>query len=140
MYVRLAHREDTVFTQYFHLAAIPRRLRVGDVVEAGEVIGLLGETGIKHSRAHLHFTVSVRSKGEGPEQFIDPEPLVALWPVAVPVFGDVGSIARTHTIPGHPRGPYGKRRKKRAGKKRDRTAQIEPEPPSPSPSPSPAKP
>jgi hypothetical protein len=127
MYVRLAHRDGTVFTQYFHLAAIPRELTAGDEVEAGEVIGLLGTTGIKHSAPHLHFTVSVRSSGEGPEQFIDPEPLVALWPVAIPVFGDVASIARTHTIPGHPRGPYGRRKRK----KRAAETAVEVTPPAP---------
>jgi murein DD-endopeptidase MepM/ murein hydrolase activator NlpD len=112
MYVRLSHRDGTVFTQYFHLAAIPGHLREGTPVRAGEVIGLLGATGIKHSEAHLHFTVAVKSSEEGPEQYIDPEPLIALWPVAVPVFGDVASIARTHVVPGHPRGPYGQRARK----------------------------
>lgn len=123
MYIKLSHRDGTVFTQYFHLAAIPKSLRVGDEVRAGQVIGLLGATGIRYSEAHLHFTVSVRSNGEGPEQYIDPEPLIALWPVAIPVFGDVGSIARTHTIPGHPAGPYGKKRhKKRPEKKKKKRA------------------
>jgi murein DD-endopeptidase MepM/ murein hydrolase activator NlpD len=127
MYVRLSHRGGTVFTQYFHLAAIPRALSPGDEVEAGEVIGLLGATGIVHSEAHLHFTVSVRSSGDGPEQYIDPEPLIALWPVAVPVFGDVGSIARTHTIPGHPRGPYGKRKRKARAAVKPRLADPAPQ-------------
>lgn len=112
-YVRLSHRKGTVFTQYFHLAAIPTPLTVGKKVRAGEVIGLLGDTGIVASRPHLHFTVSVKQSPTGAEQFIDPEPLIALWPVAVPVFGDVGSIARTHLVPGHPKGPFRKKRKKR---------------------------
>ncbi len=111
-YVRIGHRDDTVFTQYFHLAAIPKQLRDGSKIRAGQVIGLLGETGIDHSGAHLHFTVSVRQAKNQPEQFIDPEPLIALWPVAVPVFGDVGSISHTYLVPGRPRGPFRKQRKR----------------------------
>jgi hypothetical protein len=102
LYVRLAHRDATVFTQYFHLAAIPRWIQPGRRVGAGEVIGLLGDTGVKDSFAHLHFAVSVRQSPSDPEQYIDPEPLIALWPVAIPVFGDVGSIASTHVVPGQP--------------------------------------
>ena len=48
-YVRIAHRDGTVFTQYFHLAAIPRWVERGVHVKAGEVIGLLGDTGVKES-------------------------------------------------------------------------------------------
>jgi len=119
LYVRLAHREGTVFTQYFHLAAIPRRIRPGLPVSAGDVIGLLGDTGVKDSAAHLHFTVSVKQSPTDPEQYIDPEPLIALWAVAVPVFGDVGSIAYTHVIPGHPLGPHAARRSRRRAAKQE---------------------
>jgi len=102
LYVRLAHRDATVFTQYFHLAAIPRWIQPGRAVTAGQVIGLLGDTGVRDSAPHLHFAVSVRQSPTDPEQYIDPEPLIALWPVAIPVFGDVASIASTHVVPGHP--------------------------------------
>ena len=80
MYVRIAHRDRTVFTQYFHLAAIPRTLEPGMKVKAGETIGLLGDTGVRESGPHLHFTVSVKADGKE-ERYVDPEPLVALWPV-----------------------------------------------------------
>ena len=61
IYVRLSHFGGMVFTQYFHLAAIPRVLRRGDHVKAGEVIGLLGDTGTGGGRArHLHFALSIR--------------------------------------------------------------------------------
>lgn len=80
-YVRISHSDRRVFTQYFHLAAIPKRLHKGRVIRAGETIGLLGETGVEHSGAHLHFTVSVRETPEAPDVYIDPEPLIALWPV-----------------------------------------------------------
>jgi murein DD-endopeptidase MepM/ murein hydrolase activator NlpD len=84
-YVRIAHRNGTVFTQYFHLAAIARWVEVGVPVKAGEIIGLLGDTGVKESSAHLHFTVSVRPAENLVEEYIDPEPLVALWPLRIPL-------------------------------------------------------
>src|SRR5882724_1416233 len=37
-YVRLSHRNGTVLTQYFHLAAIPRGIERGAFVKCGEVI------------------------------------------------------------------------------------------------------
>ena len=58
IYVRLSHFGGMVFTQYFHLAAIPRLLSRGDHVKAGEVIGLLGDTGTGGGRRHLHFALS----------------------------------------------------------------------------------
>ena len=48
-FVRIAHRNGTVFTQYFHLAAIPRGIERGVPVKGGDVIGLLGDTGVKES-------------------------------------------------------------------------------------------
>lgn len=84
MYVRLSHRDGKVFSQYFHLAAIPRHLSEGDKVRAGQIIGLLGDTGVKESTAHLHFTVSVKPTPTAREIYMDPEPLIALWPLMVP--------------------------------------------------------
>jgi len=86
-FVRLSHRNGTLFTQYFHLAAIPRGLQRGMFVKAGDVIGLLGDSGVKESAPHLHFALSIRMPKEGAERYIDPEPLVALWPLRVPVDG-----------------------------------------------------
>src|SRR4029079_15693204 len=90
MYVRIAHREGTIFTQYFHLAAIPRRLEVGMHVKAGELVGLLGDTGVKHSAPHLHFTVSVKPTELTPERYMDPEPLIALWLLRIPATDPAG--------------------------------------------------
>lgn len=84
MYVRIAHREGKVFSQYFHLAAIPRDLSTGDRIKAGQVIGLVGDTGVKESNPHLHFTVSVKPSATAREIYMDPEPLIALWPVKTP--------------------------------------------------------
>jgi murein DD-endopeptidase MepM/ murein hydrolase activator NlpD len=103
-YVRLAHRNGTVFTQYFHLAAIPRWVQVGVPVKAGDVIGLLGDTGVKESTAHLHFTVSVRPSNDWAEQYVDPEPLVALWPLRIPCEGSAIGLVSTAGKVGVPLG------------------------------------
>lgn len=103
-YVRLAHRNGSVFTQYFHLAAVPRALQPGVRVKAGDVIGLLGDTGVKESTAHLHFTVSVRPADDWPEQYVDPEPLIALWPLRIPIAGSPVAILSTGGRPGVPIG------------------------------------
>lgn len=104
LYVRLSHRNGTVFTQYFHLAAIPRWIRVGRPVEAGEVIGLLGDTGVKESGPHLHFTISVKPSPDRPEEFIDPEPLIALWPLHLRARGTDGRSLSTGAAVGQVHG------------------------------------
>lgn len=92
-FVRIAHKNGTVFSQYFHLAAIPRGLERGKYVKVGDVVGLLGDTGVKESAPHLHFTISIRLSKDRPEKYIDPEPLIALWPLHVPVEGsEVGLV------------------------------------------------
>ncbi len=103
-YVRIAHRGGTVFTQYFHLAAIPRWVQVGVPVKAGDIIGLLGDTGVKESTAHLHFTVSVRPAEDWAEQYVDPEPLVALWPLRIPLPDSPVVLVSTAGRPGVPLG------------------------------------
>ncbi len=103
-FVRLAHRDGTVFTQYFHLAAIPTGLERGVHVKGGDVIGLLGDTGVKESAPHLHFAISVRPWKDGPERYMDPEPLIALWPVRVPVDGSEVGLVTTLARPGLPLG------------------------------------
>ncbi len=50
-------------------------------VKAGEPIGTVGDTGVHQSGPHLHFAVSVRTSPDDPELFIDPEPMLHLWPV-----------------------------------------------------------
>jgi len=103
-FVRLSHRDGTVFTQYFHLAAIPTGLERGVRVKGGDVIGLLGDTGVKESAPHLHFAISVRPWKDGPERYLDPEPLIALWPVRVPVDGSEVGLVTTLARPGLPLG------------------------------------
>jgi murein DD-endopeptidase MepM/ murein hydrolase activator NlpD len=108
-YVRLAHRGGTVFTQYFHLAAVPRWVEVGAPVKAGDVIGLLGDSGVKESSAHLHFTVSVRPASDWTEVYVDPEPLIALWPLRIPLDGSPIVLVSTGGTPAVPLGgaPFG---------------------------------
>jgi murein DD-endopeptidase MepM/ murein hydrolase activator NlpD len=103
-FVRLSHQNGTVFTQYFHLAAIPRGLERGMLVKAGDVIGLVGDTGVKESAPHLHFTISVRPSKEWPEKYMDPEPLIALWPLRVPIDGSERGLVTTLARPGLPLG------------------------------------
>jgi murein DD-endopeptidase MepM/ murein hydrolase activator NlpD len=103
-FVRLSHNEGTVFTWYFHLAAIPRALERGMSVKSGDVIGLLGDTGVKESAPHLHFAISVRPGKEWPERYMDPEPLIALWPVRIPIDGTEAGLVTTVARPGLPLG------------------------------------
>jgi murein DD-endopeptidase MepM/ murein hydrolase activator NlpD len=103
-FVRLSHRNGTLFTLYFHLAAIPRGLHRGSIVKAGDVIGLLGDSGVKESAPHLHFAMSMRTSKDGGERYIDPEPLVALWPLRVPIDGSAVGLYTILTDPGIPLG------------------------------------
>ncbi|HVY37504.1 MAG TPA: M23 family metallopeptidase [Polyangia bacterium] len=99
-FVRIAHHDGTVFTWYFHLAAIPRGIERGVYVKSGQVIGLLGDTGVKESAPHLHFAITVRPWKDGPERYLDPEPLIALWPVRVPIDGGESGLVTTLARPG----------------------------------------
>jgi len=100
-YVRIAHFGGMVFTEYFHLAAVPRGIVRGAHVAAGEVIGLLGDTGVgperasadgRRSRAHLHFALAIRPRADLPEIYWDPGPLMADWPMHVPPHGTVAGL------------------------------------------------
>jgi murein DD-endopeptidase MepM/ murein hydrolase activator NlpD len=112
-YVRLSHRDGSLFSQYFHLAAIPRHLQPGMHVRVGDVIGLLGDTGVKESAAHLHFTLSVRASAKT-ERYIDPEPLIALWPLRIAVGESGAGVVTTKIAPGVPIALATKRHKKTA--------------------------
>lgn len=64
IYVVLLHRDPVgdVYTLYAHLAEVPKNLRAGQKVTAGETIGLMGNTssgGIPMQRAHLHFEIGL---------------------------------------------------------------------------------
>jgi len=94
--VRIAHLGGMVVTQYAHLAAIPRGVARGAHVAAGDVIGLVGDTGMGGERSggrpHLHFSLSVRPSSDFPETYWDPRPLMARWPLRVPPHGTVAGL------------------------------------------------
>jgi peptidase M23-like protein len=92
IYVRIASWGGAVLTQYFHLAAVPIRLAAGTRVNAGDVIGLVGDTGATHARAHLRFALSVRPAKALPEVYWDPEPLMMGWPLRTPGRGSVAGV------------------------------------------------
>lgn len=133
IYVRIAHRGGTLFTWYFHLAAVPRGIQPGLAVTAGTMIGLLGDTGVKHSSPHLHFAMSVR-QSKNVERYLDPEPLIAIWPLWNPSEDHAGGHLST-ADPGMPVRATG-RRKARA--KHDTTPEVNAEPPADVTSPDPA--
>ena len=81
IFVKLAHRGGSLFSWYFHLAAVPRGIVPGARVTVGQVIGLLGDTGVQHSGPHLHFAMTVKPPHGARERYLDPEPLIAIWPL-----------------------------------------------------------
>jgi murein DD-endopeptidase MepM/ murein hydrolase activator NlpD len=80
-FIMVNHKGGTVVTSYIHLEGIREDLRPGVPVKAGEVIGTVGDTGVKESGPHLHFAVAVRPRADGDMLFIDPEPMLHLWPL-----------------------------------------------------------
>ncbi|HEY5928404.1 MAG TPA: peptidoglycan DD-metalloendopeptidase family protein [Kofleriaceae bacterium] len=112
VFVRIAHRGGTLFSWYFHLAAVPKNIRAGEKVSAGTLVGLLGDTGVKNSGPHLHFALSVRTSKHVRERYLDPEPLIAIWPLWIPHENGGGMLSTAE--PGFPqRGGSGPRRKRR---------------------------
>jgi len=56
--IEITHTDSTgreYVTQYAHLSS--RHVNVGDVVNAGDVIGIMGDTGTMASGVHLHFAM-----------------------------------------------------------------------------------
>jgi len=88
-YVRIAHLGGMVYTQYFHLAATWHTIVKGAHVKAGDVIGLLGDTGLRGPKQHLHFTLSVRPSSNFAEVFWDPSPWMERWRIRTPTIGTV---------------------------------------------------
>ena len=80
-FIRIVHKGSTVVSSYIHLDGIREDLRPGVPVKVGEAIGTVGDTGEKESGPHLHFAISVRKDADSPELFINPEPMLHLWPV-----------------------------------------------------------
>jgi len=91
-YVRIAHLGGLVFTQYFHLAGMPRTLFRGSHVKAGDLIGLLGDTGTDDGRKRLYFALSARPSPTLPEVYWDPSPWMGSWPLRLPPNGTVAGL------------------------------------------------
>lgn len=77
-FIRILHKGGTLATSYFSLDGIREDLRPGIPVAAGEAIGTVAH-GAGGVHARLRFAVSLPRSAEG-ELYIDPQPLVALWP------------------------------------------------------------
>ena len=104
-FVRLSHMGGMVFTHYLHLAGIPRTLVRGVHVKAGDVIGLLGDTGMKEEPRHLHFALSVWPSSKLTEVYWDPTPFMETWPLQVPTRGTVAGLvpAQSTSLAAHRR-------------------------------------
>lgn len=79
-YVRIQH-EDGTLTSYMHLDDIAQGLRVGDHVDAGQVIGYLGATACYKAPAHLHFSLEIPNdptmRGDITDTtYVDPAPFL----------------------------------------------------------------
>jgi murein DD-endopeptidase MepM/ murein hydrolase activator NlpD len=88
-YVRIQH-DDGTLTAYMHLDEVADGLEVGDHVDGGQYIGLLGATACFHAAAHLHFSLEVPNRyGETGDttdtHYVDPAPfLVRAKVVSIP--------------------------------------------------------
>jgi Peptidase family M23 len=97
VYLRLSHFGGMVFTHYLHLAAVPRGISRGASVKAGDLIGLVGDTGNERPGRSIHFALSVRPSPELPEVYWDPSPLMTRWPLRVPAHGTVAGYLPSET-------------------------------------------
>jgi murein DD-endopeptidase MepM/ murein hydrolase activator NlpD len=102
IFVKVAHRDGSLYSWYFHLAAVPRWVQPGVKIKAGQVIGLLGDTGVGRSGPHLHFSLSVKPSRTAHERYLDPEPLIAIWPLWLPHEDPSSGRPTTAVAPGLP--------------------------------------
>lgn len=70
------NREDgsKVHVQYMHLSKID--VKKGDVVQAGQALGITGNTGTRTTGEHLHFGV-IKVNPEGKQQWVNPAAYLA---------------------------------------------------------------
>ena len=86
----LKHTGDSYYSRYLHMKE-ESSLSVGDEVNKGDTIGIMGSTGIS-SAAHLDFAISINGSF-GIEQFtIDPEEYLQTD------FGESGSVIDNNNI------------------------------------------
>ena len=63
--------------RYMHLAAVHPKLEVGQILEPGDEIGLMGATGTRESAPHLHLDIETPIGRR-----VDPAPLIGLGKIA----------------------------------------------------------
>jgi hypothetical protein len=80
-FVRLNHRGGAIVSSYLQLDGIRQDLRPGIPIKAGEPIGTIARTSNPSTHPHFRFAMSVSSATAGAMLFIDPQPLLALWPM-----------------------------------------------------------
>lgn len=97
--VRLAHFGGMVFTQYFHLAAVPRAIVRGARVRAGDLVGLVGDTGTEGALRHLTFALSTRPSAAFAEEYRDPTAWMEAWPLRLVAHGSVAGLVPTPKVP-----------------------------------------
>jgi len=87
--------------RYMHLGAVRPDLAVGDVIEAGEELGLLGGTGVQTASPHVHIDIRTAT-----DRAVDVAPLLGLPPTAScgPVRDDAEDNAE-HFVQASPIGP-----------------------------------
>ena len=69
-YVVISHGNGMT-TLYAHMTRGSRKVKEGDVVSAGQVIGLVGTTGLSTGN-HLHLTLTINGKKEDPLTYFFP--------------------------------------------------------------------
>ncbi len=71
-------------TYYQHLSSFARTWRRGDIVKAGDVLGIVGGSPIGYPLWHLHFELWVPAAGKPVSEWaIDPAPAMAKWQRAI---------------------------------------------------------
>lgn len=70
-YVKIKHSGGN-YTIYAHLLPNSIRVSVGDVVNQGQIIGEMGNSG-KSTGKHLHFQVVVSNDAQNPRNYVSPE-------------------------------------------------------------------
>jgi murein DD-endopeptidase MepM/ murein hydrolase activator NlpD len=75
-YIKIQH-EGGVITAYMHLDSIAPGISAGDEVDAGDVIGALGKSGIRSGDPHLHFGLEIKiGKSWKAVRHVDPTPFL----------------------------------------------------------------
>lgn len=68
-YCKIRH-DETLVTLYCHFKKGTLRVKKGDKVEKGEILGYMGSTG-RSTGAHLHFGISLFGEWVDPEKYFD---------------------------------------------------------------------